>query len=187
MNAILLLALLGADASDYYGGAQIAATASDYYVATVRPKLIEEDPPKPTPKAIAKPAPAPARSGYPVRGSHWTFPGSNRTQLIHHLQSGEHAGKFSLSWLNSLSYQELLSLHDDDHEHRVKAASVNRPAAITDKERKKIEKDVGRVVYGTRDGKHPGPLGSAIRGFFGDPRYMRSGSGCPNGMCPNAR
>lgn len=179
MNAILLLALLGADAADYYGGAQVAATVSDYYTAPVRAK-VEEDPPKPAPKIVAKPAP---RSGYPVRGSHWTYPGNNRTQLIHHLQSGQHAGKFSIVWLNSLSYQELLSLHDDDHEHRVKASSVNQPAAITEKEKKKLEKDIGRVVYGTRDGKHPGPVGGWVRGLFGDVRYKSSG-GCPGGRCP---
>lgn len=186
MNAILLLVLIAADPSDYYAGATVAASASDYYMPVAAPKVEEE------PKVAPKPsAPAP-RAGYPVRGSWWTHPGSGRAGLIHHLQSGVHTGKFSEAWLNSLSLAELESLHSDDHEHRVKAPSVNRPAAamqepaaLTEKEKKKIEKEVGRAVYGTADGKHPGPLGSAIRGFFGDPRYTRSySSGCPNGRCP---
>ena len=38
-----------------------------------------------------------------------------RSQLIKHLQGGEHGGKFAAGWLESLSYQELDSLHYDDH------------------------------------------------------------------------
>lgn len=113
------------------------------------------------------------KASYPVRGSHWSYPGNSRGQLIAHLQSGEHAGKFSPTWLNSLSYAELLSLHDDDHEHRVKMGSTIRAERV---EAKKI----GRAMYGTRDGKHPGPVGAWIRGSFGDPRY----SNCPGGYCP---
>ena len=121
---------------------------------------------------VSRAVPA-VRVGYPVRGGHWSFPGNGRAQLIAHLQSGEHAGKFSAAWLNSLSYQELLSLHDDDHEHRVKLGS---PVKQERTEAKKL----GRVLYGTRDGKHPGPVGAWIRGSFGDPRY----SACPGGYCP---
>lgn len=136
------------------------------------------------------------RSGYPVRGSHWTYPGNSRASLIHHLQTGEHAGKFSRAWLDSLSYQELLSLHDDDHEHRVKArvsvsVSGYRTVAVPlsastvramDRADRKAEKDLGRAVYGTRDGKHPGRVGGFFRSLFGDPRY--GAGGCPSGNCP---
>lgn len=134
------------------------------------------------------------RSGYPVRGSHWTFPGSGRAQLIHHLQTGEHRGKFSRAWLDSLTYQELLSLHDDDHEHRSPRSAVvvagYRTVAVPlsastvraiDRADRKAEKDLGRAVWGTRDGKHPGPVGAVIRGWFGDPRYRAY---CPTGNCP---
>lgn len=185
MNAILILVAIAATPSDYYSGSVKLASISDYYSgqpsAPVTQAVIE----KPKPKATT----APAHAGYPVRGSHWTFPGSGRQQLIAHLQSGQHAGKFSSAWLNSLSYQELLSLHDDDHEHRVKPVQRATVAAATKEEKReakeeaKAEKELGRVIYGTRDGKHPGPLGSSIRAFFGDPRY-RSYSSCPNGRCP---
>jgi len=134
--------------------------------------------------------------GYPVRGNHWTYPGNSRSALIYHLQTGEHAGKFSRAWLDSLSYQELLSLHDDDHEHRVKSPryavavagyrTVSVPLSAStvraiDRADRKAEKDLGRAVWGTRDGRHPGPVGAAIRGWFGDPRYRAY---CPTGNCP---
>lgn len=59
---------------------------------------------------------------YPVRGSWWTHPGRrlNKADLIAHLQSGFHGGKFRLAYLHSLSPEELESLHSDDHEGRVR-------------------------------------------------------------------
>lgn len=68
-------------------------------------------------------------SRYPVRGSHWTINGNSRpTQqaLLVHLQSGQHYGKWDAEWLKSLSYEELRSLHDDDHEGRVQWSSAKR-------------------------------------------------------------
>ena len=93
-----------------------------------------------SPALVVKPAtltrvvPAITAPGYPVRGGHWTVDGySNpgRDYLISHLLNGQHAGKFDAKWLASLSQQELLSLHDDDHEHLyrgqvVRAASTQR-------------------------------------------------------------
>lgn len=84
-------------------------------------------------RIVEPPKPA-ARQSYPTRGGHWTVDGysrPNRQFLISHLLSGQHAGKFSRPWLDSLSYEELLSLHDDDHEGRyrgqiVRAASTQR-------------------------------------------------------------
>jgi hypothetical protein len=61
--------------------------------------------------------------GYPVRGSWWTHPG----EIHAHLKSGEHAGKWSSAWVDSLSHAEAESLHSDDHEGRAKAAYVVRP------------------------------------------------------------
>ena len=37
-----------------------------------------------------------------------------------HLNSGQHRGKFDVAWLQTLTWAELQSLHDDDHEGRVK-------------------------------------------------------------------
>ena len=63
--------------------------------------------------------------------------------------------------------------------------SVIAPVPMSKKEErqiKKAQKELGRVIYGTRDGKHPGPVGAWLRGWAGDPRY-RSYS-CPSGNCP---
>jgi hypothetical protein len=84
-------------------------------------------PPPPNP---AKPSP-PIRMGYPVHsGMIYNFEGSwnpPREFMIQHLLSApEHAGEFDSGWLHSLSFQELYSLHDDDHLHRVKTP---RPTA----------------------------------------------------------
>lgn len=58
---------------------------------------------------------------YPVRSSWWTFPGNSRADLIYHLRvAPEHRGKFDTAWLNTLSWDELMSLHSDDHEHKVR-------------------------------------------------------------------
>jgi len=74
------------------------------------------------------------RVGYPAHAAmKWNVEGSwspSRAYLIQHLQSGQHAGKFSTAWLNSLTYQELYSLHDDDHDGRVSAARVAKPKAV---------------------------------------------------------
>jgi len=72
------------------------------------------------------------RSSYPVHsGGHWSV-GRNwnpsREVLIAHLQSGQHAGKFSAGYLQGLSRAELLSLHDDDHEGTVRAVQAPRAA-----------------------------------------------------------
>ncbi|MDB4786208.1 thioredoxin family protein [bacterium] len=61
---------------------------------------------------------------YPVHGQRWNFEGRwnpSKSFMIRHLNSGIHRGKFN-SWnLQSWSKAELWSLHDDDHEGRVKS------------------------------------------------------------------
>lgn len=52
--------------------------------------------------------------GYPLRRGYWS--GCPNWQ---HLTVGEHAGKFNIEWLKSLSYHQIQSLHADDHEGRV--------------------------------------------------------------------
>jgi hypothetical protein len=54
------------------------------------------------------------RIKYPVREHFWTGC-SDWT----HLTNGVHAGKFDSTWLKLLSWQELQSLHSDDHEGKV--------------------------------------------------------------------
>lgn len=56
------------------------------------------------------------RSGYSgSTWTSWTFPGKTRNDLIRHLQSGQHTGKFSASQLASMTWDELNQLHADDH------------------------------------------------------------------------
>ena len=60
-------------------------------------------------------------ASYPVRGSWWTHPGpSTKASLIAHLQDGQHADKFDVAWLQTLSVAELESLHSDDHDGKLK-------------------------------------------------------------------
>lgn len=148
--------------------------------------------------------------GYRAHSYEWHLTsGESANSLRNHLavQQPEHqrGAYFSRAWLNTLSFHELVGLHSDAHNHRVSWGQIRRQSAcgrqssmqqdqlalvtdpmpvMTEKEVKKAVKSLGRIVYGTRDGKHPGPVGSSIRGFFGDPRYSRSMGGCPNGMCP---
>lgn len=173
MNALILALSIGLVPSDYYGGVSSSLVSTDYYGGLA-------------PAAPVAPVAPRRTSGYPTRGNNWNIEGdwnASRERIIAHLLTHQnHRGHFSRAWLETLSRQQLLSLHSDDHEHRVKTQYVAQ-AALT-KNEKKIVKDFGRVVYGTKDGRHPGPLGSAIRGFFGDPRYQQRASACPNGRCP---
>jgi len=71
--------------------------------------------------------------GYPTHPQRWNVNGNwnpSREELITHLQSGQHAGKFSASWLESLSVDELKSLHDDDHEGKAQP-QTKQPAKPT--------------------------------------------------------
>ena len=110
--------------------------------------------------------------GYPLRGNYWSV-GSNwspsRGQVIYHLQHGVHAGKFSRSYLGQLDWRELQSLHSDDHESRVKWASVEK-SVTTPRSTRTVEK-----VY-TQNYTAP-----KNRFFY---RRSRSRGGCPGGNCP---
>lgn len=79
-------------------------------------------PPAPPPAVTPEPDPPPALPHYPIRGRWWSGCGNWR-----HLTVGRHAGKFDHAWLQSLSNEELQSLHSDDHEGRTKWEYVVRP------------------------------------------------------------
>jgi hypothetical protein len=64
------------------------------------------------------------RWGYPLRNSIWTFPGKTRGDLINHLISDSHHMKYQLDKLELMSFQELLSIHADDHENALKPLVV---------------------------------------------------------------
>lgn len=64
---------------------------------------------------------------YPLRGSHWSVDGSyspSQSQLLRHLRGANHAHLIPGDWMiESWSYEELRSLHDDLHE-------LNRPRSL---------------------------------------------------------
>lgn len=76
-------------------------------------------------KNVGKPAKksymteAPANGGYPVRGNHWTHPGDIYQHLI-----ATHG--YSADYVRTLTRAEALSLHDDDHEGRVKMQAIGQ-------------------------------------------------------------
>lgn len=71
-------------------------------------------------KKIAQPS-TPKQANYPVRGSWWTG-----CRNWTHLTKGQHAGKFDSAYLQKLSWEELQSLHSDNHEGRTKWQYVNK-------------------------------------------------------------
>lgn len=54
--------------------------------------------------------------GYPLREIKWSGLPKDVPGAVHHLSTGKHLGKFDLVWLAGLTWDELASLHDDDHE-----------------------------------------------------------------------
>jgi hypothetical protein len=69
------------------------------------------------------PVAAPAKTGYPVHaGIKWTGPdGRIGSASASHLSNHpNHANKFPADWLKTLTHAEIQSLHDDDHDGRVK-------------------------------------------------------------------
>lgn len=71
-----------------------------------------------------------SRSSYPVHAQRWNILGvwnvARGTVISHLLTHPNHRGKFDRLYLESLSRAELLALHDDDHDGRVRWAYVNR-------------------------------------------------------------
>lgn len=65
-------------------------------------------------------------------GPHWTYPGRTKGELIQHLRNGaDHAGDLAAyEPLEALDYNTLLTLHTQDHEHRLATGySATRYAA----------------------------------------------------------
>lgn len=59
--------------------------------------------------------------GYPTRTSWWTVGKKHpeKEGMVTHLSGGPHKKKFDLAWLETLTRDELHSLHSDDHEKKV--------------------------------------------------------------------
>lgn len=114
----------------------------------------------PVPEPPATPVPA-ERKRYPLRNSWWSGCGSWR-----HLASGQHAGKFDPVWLSQLTNAELQSLHSDDHEGRVKWASVERGKSETKQKPKTVASGCpgGNCPVSSRPTQMRGGLFSRLRG-----------------------
>ena len=94
--------------------------------------------PRPLPTPIKKPASVVSIS-YPVRGSWWSVEqdwNPSRAKVLRHLrQSPNHNYKKFQEWdLESLSYEELQSLHSDDHEGKVQELLMTRKKPKVERE-----------------------------------------------------
>jgi hypothetical protein len=91
-------------------------------------KGIDERPASSVPEA----ARAETTGHYPLRGNHWSVDGDwspARETMIHHLRGPNHASRLSASWeIESWSYEELRSLHDNLHEAEGGVASSSSRA-----------------------------------------------------------
>lgn len=67
--------------------------------------------------------------GYPLRQKLWSGLPKNKLDAVVHLSTGQHAGKYDLKWLASLTWDELNCLHTDDHEGCVSPSA--KLAAVT--------------------------------------------------------
>jgi hypothetical protein len=78
-------------------------------------------------KPAAKIVPTPTKTGgYPLRTTRWTGLPKDRAAAVTHLSTGAHAGIFDLTWLASLSMDELESLHADHHEGCIDETACKR-------------------------------------------------------------
>jgi hypothetical protein len=73
--------------------------------------------------AIPEKALVETTGSYPLRGNHWSVDGDwepTKAVLISHLRGPNHADQLSPEWaIDSWSYEELRSLHDDLHEREL--------------------------------------------------------------------
>jgi hypothetical protein len=79
-------------------------------------KGVNERPKAPVPEAVQ----VASTGSYPLRGNHWSVDGDwnpSRERVIEHLRGPNHVAYLQASWhIDSWSYEELRSLHDDLHE-----------------------------------------------------------------------
>jgi len=66
------------------------------------------------------------KGGYPLRTTRWTGLPKDRAAAVQHLSTGAHAGIFDLTWLATLTWDELDCLHADHHEGCIDETAVKR-------------------------------------------------------------
>lgn len=165
MKTLVAFLLIGSSAWASLGAAKAWIAIADRDIEMERPVLPDDLKDRGAAPAARPAAPqAPVRRGYPIRAQStwWTHPGpSTQANMIRHMQEGEHAGKFPRAWLETLSREQLESLHSDHHEGRTKWEYVGnpKPAKVAD------PVDVG----------------------YRPQRIVNVFAPCPNGNCPNVR
>ncbi len=80
------------------------------------------------PRAVVpEPIRAKTTGSYPLRGNHWSVDGDWRPaheRLVGHLRGPNHGSQIAASWtIETWSYEELRSLHDDLHERELASGS----------------------------------------------------------------
>jgi len=135
----------------------------------------------------AKPFSAALDWVYPLRGSHWTHPGTIRQ----HVLEGVHAGKLSPEQVASMTDAELEAWHSDDHEGKAKKpAQVERVAEAKPRPKRGTLTSDGVIYYEHSDGvyrarKEDGcdyTPSKAAAPAYQQPAYQSGG--CPGGVCP---
>ncbi len=135
----------------------------------------------------AKPFSAALDWVYPLRGSHWTHPGTIRQ----HVLEGVHAGKLTAEQVAAMTDAELEAWHSDDHEGKAKKpAQVERVAEAKPRPKRGTLASDGVIYYEHSDGvyrarKEDGcdyTPSKAAAPAYQQPAYQSGG--CPGGVCP---
>jgi hypothetical protein len=87
------------------------------------------------PASVPEPARVASTGSYRLRGNHWSVDGDwnpARATVVSHLRSPSHGYRIASNWrLESWSYEELRSLHDDLHDQEQAYAPAAKPAPAT--------------------------------------------------------
>ncbi len=85
------------------------------------------------PAAVLEPARVASTGSYRLRGNHWSVDGDwnpSQATVVSHLRSPSHGYRIASNWrLESWSYEELRSLHDDLHEQEQASLPAARSSA----------------------------------------------------------
>jgi hypothetical protein len=135
------------------------------FVPPVAVVVKAEEPRKPVRKVLE-------RLRYPLRPirNYWSGCGDWT-----HMATGEHAGKYPTEWLRQLTWDELQSLHSDDHEKRVRRDRIGFvEVVIQDSPQPFVPPSV------TVPRQMPTPPAETVT----FPVPLTGASGCPGGNCP---
>ncbi len=85
------------------------------------------------PALVPEPARVASTGSYRLRGNHWSVDGDwnpARATVVSHLRSPSHGYRIASNWkIESWSYEELRSLHDDLHEQEQASLPAAKPAS----------------------------------------------------------